>query len=115
MPRPPESAVPDGLSEKSARLWRAIVPDRARSAGRVALVEQALRALDRADEAAALVASEGLITETKTTGAIHMNPVLRVERESRQLFARIFGMLHLEWSSEVDGRTKSVDDWEEDD
>jgi hypothetical protein len=79
------------------------------------LVEQALRALDRATAAAELVDAEGMTSTTETTGTFHVHPAVRIERESRQLFARIWGgMLHLEWTSEIDGRTNWVDDWDDD-
>lgn len=50
---------PDGLSERGKALWRQVVPDRGRSPGRLAMIGEALKALDRADQAAAIVDAEG--------------------------------------------------------
>lgn len=78
-------------------------------------MEQALRSLDRADEAAALVAVDGLTTTTKMTGAVRANPLLKIEREARADFARVWsGMLSLQWTTDTDGRMKWDEDWDED-
>lgn len=76
---------------------------RSKSAGRLALLEQALRALDRAEQFRALIASDGLTTATKTTGTVHMNPLVKAEQAARGQFAKIMGMLSLEWDPNVDG------------
>jgi hypothetical protein len=52
------------------------------------------------------VAADGMTKITPRSGAIHLHPLLRVERESRQLFARLWGMLSLQWNQQVDGRCK---------
>lgn len=96
------SQVPSDLSERSQKLWVEIVPRRAQSAERLALLEQGLRALDRADECARLVNTNGLTTTTATTKAVHVHPLLRVEREQRQLFTRIWAELGLSWCQGVD-------------
>ena len=95
--------TPVGLSEKSAELWASVAGRRAKSPERLALLEQALRALDRADEAAAVVVQEGLTRTTTKSGAVHVHPVLRVESESRTLFAKIWQNLGLAWDCELDG------------
>jgi len=51
---------PEGLSERSCALWASVVPSRAVSAARLAMVEEALRFLDRADEARRLLDAAGL-------------------------------------------------------
>jgi phage terminase small subunit len=61
-----------------------------------------LEASDRADQAAEVVAREGMTSKTETTGAIHVHPLVKVERESRQLFARIWKQLGLDWASDRD-------------
>ena len=97
--------APAGLSERSAALWAEVVPKRAKSAGRLALVEQALRARDRAEQASRIVEAEGITFTTKSTGAVHIRPEVKVERDASALFARIwYGMLCLHWSSAQDGR-----------
>lgn len=86
---------PSHLSEKSKSLWTEIVPKRASGASRLALITIALESLDRADEARELISEQGLTSETKRTGAIHVNPLLKIERESKNLFVKIFNDLGL--------------------
>jgi hypothetical protein len=100
-PYPP----PAGLSEASEALWRDLVPSRGKSAARRALIAEALRARDRADEFRALIATQGATTTTKTTGALHLNPLVKAEQEARGMFARILLGLHLEWDPSLDGRS----------
>lgn len=95
-------AAPDGLSCRALSLWQAVVPSRAASAGRLAVIEEALRALDRADEARRLVADEGMVSKTESTGALHVHPLLKVERENRQLFARLWEQLGFYLDSNID-------------
>lgn len=101
----PEIPAPDGLSERAQALWHAVVPTRGVSPGRLVLIGEALRALDRADEAAAIVDAEGMSFTTETTKTVHLHPLVKVEREQRQLFAKLWSsMCHLEWDSQTDGR-----------
>ena len=104
---------PEGLSERSAALPDEIVPKRARSAGRIALFEEALRALDRADAARAIVEAEGMTFETKTTKAAHVHPAVKVEREARQAFSRLWAVLYLHGTPEIDGRSNWPDEDDE--
>jgi hypothetical protein len=90
---PPIPGPPDGLSERSLTLWHSVVPARAVSPARTAVIEEALRALDRADEARRVLADEGMVSKTESTGALHIHPLTRVERENRQLFARLWDQL----------------------
>lgn len=95
---------PSHLSDRSKTLWRQLVPSRALSPGRLALLEEALSALDRSDEARGIIAREGMAKVTERTGMVHLNPVVKVERESRQLFVKIMDSLGLGWDGEIDGR-----------
>jgi hypothetical protein len=92
-------APPEGLSLTSVALWSQVAGRRAKSPARLALVEQALRARDRAEQFRALLATQDLVTVTKTTGAVHVNPAVKAEKEAQQLFARIWIALHLEWDA----------------
>jgi hypothetical protein len=92
---------PEGLSERSQAIWRA--ERRSKSAGRQALLEQCLRALDRADEFRRLLAGQELVSATKSTGALHINPFVKAEREARETFARLAKALGLEWEHGIDG------------
>ncbi|MGI6417829.1 MAG: hypothetical protein ACOX1P_19425 [Thermoguttaceae bacterium] len=56
---------------------------------------QALSALDRSDQARETVNREGLTSVTKSTGATHINPAAKVEREARAQALRTFEVLGL--------------------
>jgi len=99
IPEPPEH-----LSERSKHLWREIAPNEARTIERQTLFQAALECLDRADEARRIVQEEGLTTKTATTGAVHIHPAVRVEREARAQFVKIWsGVLNLQWNGEIKG------------
>jgi phage terminase small subunit len=95
---------PDHLSPRSKTLWNEIGPDSAQSVQRRVLFQTALECLDRADQARELVKMEGLTTTTKTTGALHINPLVKLEKEAIAQFVKIWGLLHLQWNSAIDGR-----------
>ncbi len=71
---------------------------------RLALLQAALEALDRADSARITVETEGMTSTTKTTGAVHIHPLVKVERESRAQFMRAWDQLGLRWDQKLDGR-----------
>ena len=60
----------------------------------------ALRALDRANEASVILSREGLTTTTATTGAVHINPLAKLELEHRRQFLTAMKSLSLEWSAD---------------
>jgi hypothetical protein len=91
------------LSESSKELWAKVVTKPV-SVGRLAVIVAALEARDRAEECRLAVNREGLTTTTETTGAVHLHPLLKVERENRQLFARLWTQLNLHFASTIDGR-----------
>jgi hypothetical protein len=95
--------VPEGFSERSVRIWTSETA-RTKSQGRLALLEECLRHLDRADALAALIAKEGLTTTTQTTGAVHIHPLAKIELTHRGVFVKLAKMLTLEWHSPLDGR-----------
>jgi len=49
------------------------------------------------------VERDGMTTTTKTTGAVHLHPLLKVEKESRQQFLRAWAAMGLIWYAELDG------------
>ncbi len=101
----PAPEAPEHLSERAKALWAAVVPARAKSRERQALIVVALEALDLADECRAQVRAEGMTNKTKTTGAIHVHPLMKVEKDQRALFARVWGQLYLTWSPAIDGQS----------
>ena len=95
MPPPPD------LSERAQKIWTA--DKQSRSAGRLALLEQCLRALDRADQFRRMLAGQELVTITPRTGAAHLSPLVKAEKEARDQFARLAKTLALDWDDDVDG------------
>lgn len=91
----PNHQPPSHLSDRAAALWRDVVPRRAKSPGKVVIVQSALEALDRADAARVAVEVAGMTTTTKTTGAVHVHPLVKVEREARGQFTKLWGELNL--------------------
>jgi phage terminase small subunit len=89
--------APEGLSSRAATLWAELVPRVVKGPGRLALLEEALRARDRADECRALIAAQGLVTITKRTGAFHVHPLVKAEKDARAVFAKLAGLLRLAW------------------
>jgi phage terminase small subunit len=114
-PPPPAPPAPEGLSEKSRRLWTAAFSiKRQWNAARLEVLHQALRALDRSDEAREAVSREGLVTTTATTGATHLNPCVRVEREMRAQALKAFEQLGLLSLGSLCGPTSAMFDSNED-
>ncbi|MBK9171073.1 MAG: hypothetical protein IPM24_26940 [Bryobacterales bacterium] len=100
VPEPPEH-----LSERSRELWITLAPTEARSLERRTLFLSALEALDTADAARHIVQAEGLTSTTASTGVVHLNPAVKVEREARAQFVRIWDMLGLRHNSRIDRST----------
>jgi hypothetical protein len=67
------------------------------------MIEEALRALDGADQARAIIDAGELTTVTESTKAVHVHPAYRVERECRAMFAQLFDKLRLGWHTRTDG------------
>lgn len=84
-PETPPPKPPAGLSEKSQSLWRAVV-GKAKTTGRQTLLQEALKALDRADQCRAVVDSEGLTSTTERSGAVHIHPAAAMELRFRAQF-----------------------------
>lgn len=99
-----EFPPPEHLSERSQALWRSVVPSRGKSPGRLALLAEGLAALDRAEQARAEIASTGLTTKTERSGVIHVSPLVKIERESRQQFRQVWADLSLQFDPKLDGR-----------
>lgn len=78
LPKPPKH-----LSAESKRWWRRIVQEYEIDSSGELLLQQALEALDRLREAQELIRRDGLILTTPATGAHHLHPAARVEKEAR--------------------------------
>ena len=95
---------PEHLSDRAKLIWRSVVPTRCKSPERLLFLEAALDAHDRAHEAAKIIAVEGMLTTTARTGVKHANPMVKIERESREQFAKLWKAMNLQFSPQVDGR-----------
>ena len=85
----PKVKAPPGLNKRAAVLWGQVVPRRARTPNRQALIAEALQSLTRADECAARIEKEGL-TVTSKSGVVRGHPLLATEKANRAAFVRIW-------------------------
>ena len=94
---------PSHLSPRATALWRSLVPSRARSPARLALLQAGLEAWTVPTPSTRGVAAAGMTTTTATTKAVHVHPLVKVEREARAQFAKIFSELSLGYDQSIDG------------
>lgn len=93
----PQSCIPapPHLSARAAALWSQYAqPDRGNAW--LALLRSELEALDRSDQATALLAAEGLTVITSGSGVAHVHPAVRIEKDARGQFAGILRQLGLD-------------------
>ncbi len=88
--------APEHLSEKAQTLWKELTATKISNTARQALLLTALEALNRAEEARLAIRESGMVSTTASTGAVHLHPLLKVERENKVLFAKIWGQLGLD-------------------
>jgi P27 family predicted phage terminase small subunit len=84
--------APAGLSRRSSRLWRCVVEEFELSPAELELLRNALLALDRADQAADVLAAEG-VTVLDRYGTPKTHPAVDVEARSRAIFGRFVAQL----------------------
>jgi hypothetical protein len=85
MAEPAIPKPPAGLSRRSRALWRDTVDEFELSASELFVLENGLRCLDRADEAAAVVNREG-VTVLDRYGSPKAHPAVDVEVRCRAAF-----------------------------
>ena len=88
--QPPKHLLPE-----SKRLWATLVPRRIEWPERLALLQSALEARDRAETAREGVALNAMTSTTSSTGAVHVHPLVKVEKEARQQFIKAWSALGL--------------------
>ena len=86
--------APLSLSERSVALWTEVTLDYELDGAQLALLEEACRSLDRADEARAIVDEAGA-TFLDRFDQPKVHPAVGVERDQRGLFARLIRELGL--------------------
>lgn len=77
---------PAGLSPRSAALWRATHSDFDLSAAEIELLTEALRALDRADQARQVVDRDGPVVPDRY-GSPKAHPAVDIEARARAFYA----------------------------
>ena len=95
-PSPEPLPAPDGLSDRSLGLWQHYTTSQVRTPAKAAVLEQALRCLDRASEAATKITAEGLTISTSRGTMTRINPAVKIEMDNRRLAARLLEQLHLD-------------------
>lgn len=92
--RPDRPAPPSGLSPRAVQLWRDLTDEYDFAAPDLALLGECCAALDRADEARAILDREGL-SVTDRYGSPKAHPLLDAEVRARALFARLLAQLRV--------------------
>jgi P27 family predicted phage terminase small subunit len=92
--------APEHLSERSQGLWNELHRSFLLEATEAELLRLGLEALDRTEEARAVLAEEGTFT-TNRYGNRVTHPAVSVERDSRLAAVRIFRELGLENATEI--------------
>jgi P27 family predicted phage terminase small subunit len=95
----PYPSAPEHLSTRARDLWNSLGPNYASTTQKQVLLQSALEALDRAEEARRVITAEGMTKTTGSTGAVHLHPALRVEKDARNQFVMIWGKLGLAGST----------------
>ena len=86
---------PDSLSAKARKVWRSVVPHRARSAEKLLSLEVALQAFDRLQAIDQQLKAGELVKATPRSGTQHAHPLLGAERALRREFLRHWTSLDL--------------------
>lgn len=85
--------APPDLGTAGAAYWKAVSSAYAVEPHHVALLEQACRALDRAEDARAAILRDGSTYSVK--GEPRAHPMITVERDSRRVFGYLSRLLAL--------------------
>lgn len=97
--------VPAHLSAASRALYRGIVADYVLEPLHVRLLTEALGSLDRAEQARTQLDRDGL-TATTRLGELKSHPLLLVERDARNTFARLMKQLGLDLEAPTERRRR---------
>ncbi|NLS97436.1 MAG: P27 family phage terminase small subunit [Planctomycetaceae bacterium] len=89
--------APGHLSRRCQELWAEVTSGGRWSGPRLAILQAALEALDRADQARQQIAEQGLLVKTERSGMLRTNPLLRLEASSRAQAMAGFERLRLHY------------------
>ena len=90
-----ELGSPQHLSKRSRAVWAEVDETFEIDAARRIMLQTALEALDRYNEAREKLNAEG-VCFTSETGVIHLHPATRIEKESRDGFIKAWRSLDLD-------------------
>ena len=86
---------PAGLAEAGRRLWNAVTADFFLEPWHIDMLEQACRALDRAETCRVQIEAEG-VTVTDRFMQVKPHPLLPAERDARSQFRQFYRELKLD-------------------
>lgn len=91
-----EQPCPDHLSAEAREWWQKIVTGWELDESALLILRQALESFDRLVEVQKQIREDGLTVRNYKTGATSAHPLLRVEKESRNLLLRAWRQLGLD-------------------
>ncbi len=91
--KPSKPPVPPGSDASGRRLWREVVGEYVLEEHELALLREAVRAVDQLDKLDAIVRKDGLVVHTKAGPRIHAGAV--EARQLRLVLARVLAALRL--------------------
>ena len=89
--------APDHLSVKAAAIWDEVVANYVVEIEGLPLLETALTQYDRAEQARAEIEASGLTWTNSQSGAVHVNPAAKVERDAAKAFRLAWKALDLDF------------------
>jgi hypothetical protein len=93
---------PEGLNPRCQKLWTALLY-KAKSPGRLTLLELALRQLTAIDALDAEIEQEGQLATSDRSRLSRINAATRLRLQHLQVFIKISKELGLPWDHSVDG------------
>ena len=95
-PEPDDNGMPHDLGPDGARLWQRVQSEfDVQDIGGLTLLEQAARALDRAERCRRVIDDQGEAIKFKG-GGVREHPLLRAELQNRALVARLISKLGID-------------------
>ena len=88
--------VPATLSERSKDVWGEVSECFEIDAAHATMLQTALEALDRYNEAREILNKEGICFTNEASGLVKLHPATRIEKESRQGFIMAWRALQLD-------------------
>lgn len=96
---------PEDLNAASKSLWRKIISRKENlSSGRRELIAEAFRCKERLEQVRAELNKSTLTLTTEKSGAVHLNPLAKLETELRRQLSSMWQSLQLHWEMRIDGR-----------